>query len=145
MEYFGVRIAVHMILIKDNNILLGRRINTNWMPDKYNLPAGHLEENETLIDAVIRETKEEVGIFVLSKDIEYVHMMQRMERGYIDIFFRANLWEGEAYIAEPHKCDDVKWFPLDNLPDNIIPSQKLGIELALKGVTFSEFDPADNK
>lgn len=144
MERYKIFVAVYMILIKDNKILLGRRANSSWMNGRYNMPAGHLEEGETLVEAVIRETKEEVGIDVLPKDIEHVHTMHRKGR-YVDIFFKAKVWQGDGYIAEPDKCDDLQWFPLDNLPENPIPSQKSALDLILKGVTFSEFNPEEDK
>jgi hypothetical protein len=44
---------------------------------------------------------------------------------------------------EVDKCDDMKWFPLSNLPQNIVPSVKFVIENFQKGILFSEFEKAE--
>lgn len=50
-------IRVKMLMINSKNeILLG------YSHNKYQFPGGHLENNETLIDCVIREVEEETGI-----------------------------------------------------------------------------------
>jgi hypothetical protein len=39
---------------------------------------------------------------------------------------------------EPHKCKELAFFDIDNLPENTIPYLKKTIELIEKGETFSE-------
>ncbi|MEK4007055.1 hypothetical protein [Paenibacillus sp. FSL H3-0333] len=39
----------------------------------------------------------------------------------VDFFFRAEQWTGEICNMEPDKCDEICWFPVDVLPENIIP------------------------
>ncbi len=127
------------MLIKENKILLTRRFNTGWQDGHYGLPAGHLEPNETLVQGAVRETLEETGVTVQPEDLEFVHTMHRLNK-YIDIFFTASTWEGVPRITEPDLCDDVRWFPLDNLPENMIPSIRHVIGQYLNHVSFSEFD-----
>lgn len=40
---------------------------------------------------------------------------------------------------ELHKCDDLSWFDIDNLPDNVIPYIKQVIGCVLKNIIYSEF------
>ena len=42
-------------------ILLSKRKNTGYKDGEYELPGGHLEENETIQECAIRETIEETG------------------------------------------------------------------------------------
>lgn len=50
-------------LIKNNKLLLLLRGSTApFNPDKYCLPGGMVDSNETLIDCAIRELKEETGV-----------------------------------------------------------------------------------
>ena len=39
---------------------------------------------------------------------------------------------------EPKKCDELKWFPLDRLPDNILPEVKLALENTNKKIFYGE-------
>ncbi|WP_415954390.1 hypothetical protein [Streptomyces sp. KLOTTS4A1] len=40
-------------------------------------------------------------------------------------------------IVEPHKCAGLSWHPYDQLPDNTVPYNALGIAHYLKGEPFS--------
>ena len=59
-------IVVDLMLTRKNNekteVLLALRKNTGYNDGKYELPGGHVEEGEDLIDAMIREAKEELNI-----------------------------------------------------------------------------------
>lgn len=139
MERLKLRVAVYMLLIKEGKILLGRRFNTGWQDGSYGLPSGHLENDESLVEAALRETREETGVEVKSKDVKYAHVMHRRSI-YIDFFFEAKQWLGEPQIMEKDKCDDLQWFSLNELPSNIVPSVKFAIENYQKGIEFSEFE-----
>ena len=90
-EKFTLRAAVYLILTKDGKTLLSRRFNTNWMDGKYSLIAGHLDGNEKVSDAMIREAMEEAGIKVEKEDLKPVKVLHRnsKEREYMDFFFIA--------------------------------------------------------
>ena len=52
--------AVHIIIIKDNKILIQKRKGSKLWPGYYSLPAGHIDEGETQYSAVVREAHEEM-------------------------------------------------------------------------------------
>lgn len=54
-ERFTVKSATYLMPLKDNQILLSRRFNTGWMDGMYSLISGHLDGNESVNDAMIRE------------------------------------------------------------------------------------------
>lgn len=136
--------AAYLILKKDNKVLLGRRKNTTYFDGWYGTPAGHIEAGELPIMAVIRETKEEIGISIDPKDVKQVHTMYRTahdETGdRADYFFNAEKWEGEPKIMEPDKCDDLQWFEINKLPENLVPHEKDAILNIKKGINYSEVD-----
>ena len=66
----------------------------------------------------------------------YVENDENGER--IDIFIEARKWAGEIINKEPHKCDDLSWFDLDNIPKNIIPYIKEAINNIKSKIFYSE-------
>src|SRR3989344_9445258 len=111
--------AVYFIFKKDDRILLGRRQNTGYYDGWHGVPAGHVDAKELPIMAGIREAKEEVGLEVNMKDVQFAHALYRTahdETGdRADYFFVVNKWNGEPKIMEPEKCDDLQWFPMNKL------------------------------
>jgi 8-oxo-dGTP diphosphatase len=135
--------ASYLVLLRDNKILLLRRLNTGYEDGNYSMIAGHVESQETFTQCIIRETREEAGILLKAEDLSVVHVMHRdsgdseyNER--IDVFFVTTKWEGEIINNEPHKCDDLAWFDLNNIPDNTIPYIKQAIEAINNKVFYSE-------
>lgn len=138
-DRFQLSSAVYLLLIKDGRILLSRRHNTGWMDGMYSLVSGHLDGGEPLTSAMCREAEEEAGIVISPADLSFVHAMHRAsDVEYMDFFFTASGWKGEPYNAEPEKCDDMQWFPLDALPDNILPYVRQVLEDHRNGIAFSE-------
>ncbi|MDB5478552.1 MAG: mismatch repair protein MutT [Alphaproteobacteria bacterium] len=108
-------IKVYVLLEREDRFFAMRRINTGFMDGFYTPPAGRVDEGETFIDAAIRETKEEAGITVNPEALDLVHIVHRegTERYkgtfWIDVFFKCLKWEGEPFIAEPNKSDELRW------------------------------------
>jgi 8-oxo-dGTP diphosphatase len=140
MERFKIVPASYLILIKDGKILLSRRFNTGYEDGKYSFIAGHLDGGETFTNAIVREAKEEADVDVKPKDLEVVHVMHRKtlvdER--VDVFIMAKKWSGQPKIMENDKCDDLRWFEIDNLPDNTIPYIRQAIEMIMNKISYSE-------
>ena len=139
-ERFKIIPAVYLVLTRKNEILLSRRFNTGFHDGEYSFPAGHLDGNETLVKAMIREAKEETGIELKPEDLKLIHVMHRKEPNEerVDFFFVVERWSGEPKIMEPHKCDDLRWFNVNNLPDNIILYIKQVIDCILEKRFYSE-------
>jgi 8-oxo-dGTP pyrophosphatase MutT (NUDIX family) len=128
-ERFLIRAAVYLLLLKKNSLLLARRFNTGWMDGKYSLIAGHIDGKEPVSKAMIREAKEEAGITIAKNNLLPATVIHRYypDQEYIDFFFVAKKWSGTPRIKEPNKCDDMAWFPLNKLPDNLLPYIKEAI------------------
>ena len=140
VDRFKMIASGYLVLIKDRKILLGRRQNTGYEDGKYGLPAGHIEEHETITKGTAREIKEEIGITISRKDLILSHVMHRKgndER--MDFFFTVSHWRGKIKNEEPEKCDDLRWFPLNILPKNTIPYIRAAIKHCTKKQIYSEF------
>ncbi|MFH1252790.1 MAG: NUDIX domain-containing protein, partial [Candidatus Uhrbacteria bacterium] len=140
-EKFRAFVAAYLVLIKDGQVLLLKRYNTGYQDGNYSLVAGHLDGGETTKQCIIREALEEAGIVLSPDDLEVVHAMHRLsgDREYFDFYLRAEKWTGEITNLEPHKCNELAWYNLNDLPSNILPEVKLALENINKKIHYSEF------
>ena len=140
-ERFTLIPSVYLILEVDGTMLLSRRANTGFEDGKYGLVAGHSEAGEPLTHAIIREVQEEAGITIAPEDLHEVLTMHRNcgDHERIDFFFTADRWEGAITNMEPDKCDDLSWFPIGQLPDNVIPYIREAIGCFQTGKTYVEW------
>lgn len=139
MDRFKVVVIVHLILIDDGKILLQRRCNTGYEDGNYSIVAGHVDGNESVVKAMQREAFEEVGIKIKEEDLEIVHVMNKKEpdRESIDYFFTCKNYDGNISIMEKDKCDELKFYKLDELSENMIPYVRKGIEYYIENKQFS--------
>jgi len=138
--------AVFLALLKDHKILLLKRQNTGHWDGYYSLIAGHVHSVESFTKAMAREAKEEANILLKTKNLKFIHLMNRVARGNpteikdrVDIFFTTTKWQGKIKNNEPHKCSDLGWFPLNQLPKNTIPYIKQAIQNMKKKKIYSEY------
>lgn len=143
---FKVKVGVFLFLIQEEKVLLLRRYNTGIADGQYVVPMGGLSEDETATQAVIREAGEEAGIRLHHDDVHVCHVMYRFHRtpeGYtfpqMDIYFKATCWDGVITNCEPNKCDELKFYPIEELPEATEPFILHALECMQKGIFFSEF------
>ncbi len=132
--------TVHLLLFRNEEILLLRRFQTGYRDGEYSLPAGHLEGGETVAAAACREAGEEIGVRIASEAILFSSVMHRQEGDErIDFFVKVIEWEGDPFNAEPEKCDDLRWVHPSRLPGNMVPYVRRAIENHFAGTRFDEF------
>ena len=121
---FTSRVSVYLVLMQDDDlVLLALRKNTGFADGFYSLISGHLEEGETLREAVIREAREEVGIIISPDDLYMVHVMQRRNNSndhYLDFYFKCECFKNDPINCEQDKCDHIRFFSINNLPGRLI-------------------------
>ena len=139
MGEFRLLCVLHVFLIQDGKVLLLRRANTGHYDGYYGLPAGKLDGGEELHSAAIREAWEECGAIIAPSDLRMLGSMHIRNSGdeRIDFFFRAGNWTGRIINAEPDKCDDMGWFPVDDLPGSVIPGVMAAWSKFREGIWFA--------
>jgi 8-oxo-dGTP diphosphatase len=130
---------VHLLLLdSDGKALFGLRQNTGFLDGTYHLPAGHLEEGESVVQAVIREAREEIGVTIDPQDVEFAHIMHSpLTGGRASFFFCVRQWEGTPANLEPDKCGELRWFALDELPETLLSYCRVALEHIAEGNPFS--------
>ena len=106
-----IRPSARAIIIKDNKIYMVHSL----VYDYYKFPGGGIEKNESTIDALIRETKEEAGLIVIKDSIKeygYVHRVQKADEPSYSKFVQDNYYyicDVENKILE-QQLDDYENF-----------------------------------
>ena len=143
---FKVKVGVLLFLTQNDEVLLLRRFQTGIDDGMYVVPMGGLKPDETVSQAMIREAEEETGVLLNPSQLEVCHVMHRLHQmpdGYaftqIDVFFRADQWEGTIVNNEPDKCDELKFFPIKALPEATVPCIAHAIQCIQNNAFFSEF------
>ena len=133
---FVVVPASYIYLLRDGaagetEVLLQLRSGTPYMDGHWAAAAaGHVEQGETAYTAAQREATEELGITEV--DLAFEFTMQRTQGGEpiderVDFFFTARSWTGEPRIIEPHKCAELRWSSLDDLPHPVVPHEAFAL------------------
>ncbi len=115
------RVGVGVIILNEQGeVLLGLRAGSHGAGE-WAIPGGHLEIGETIFETATREVLEETGLAVdpvelvaVCDDIDHV---QTGGRQYVHIGVLGRYQGGEPAVMEPHKCTELRWFPLDALPE----------------------------
>jgi 8-oxo-dGTP diphosphatase len=142
MPYPRFPVAVHVLLLRGDEVLLVRRCHTGFEDGRLSVVAGHVEPGESVTQAAVREAREEVGM-ALSRDrlrvVGVIHRRSLEER--VDFFLAYHLEADEEgpQNREPDKCSELVWAGLGDLPDDIIPYVRAGIENFRRGTWFQEF------
>ena len=117
--------AAMVVVLNDDKkvLLLKRSVSSNWMPEKWAIPGGHIEKGESPKDAALRETKEETNL-----TLEDVDKLQEREQV---IIFCSVCHSGEVKIDFEHT--DWAWVSYDEIDNyDITPKLKQTVKLALE-------------
>ncbi|MBR9920251.1 MAG: NUDIX domain-containing protein [Bacteroidetes bacterium] len=100
------------------------------------IPAGGLEENETIEECIRREVQEETGLRLKTMEVigisshpkrETVHYANGDETQYFTIEFYSNDWEGNIQIQDPKEVLTASFVPFREL-QNLPPIEKAALE-----------------
>jgi len=115
--------SVFVALTRWPQVCLLRRKSTGWMDGSFSLPAGGLDEGETIAFAARREAEDEIGVRISPADLLYAHALHYWTDGsdWVGHFFTCDHWVGNPRLCEPDKHSDLTWCSIRELPDETIP------------------------
>lgn len=109
-----MRTIVSQVYVKKDNKILMVQENKASKKGKWNMPAGKLEDTESVIDAAIRETKEETNIDIKIKGLIAIQETISEMGQLIILYFMGEYVSGEIKYNE-EEIADVKWMTLDEI------------------------------
>jgi ADP-ribose pyrophosphatase YjhB (NUDIX family) len=123
-------LAVNVAVIHENKILLTKREDfETWI-----LPSGGVEDDESIAQAAIRETKEETGLDVeLTKLVGIYSRLGNMSSVHAALFVAKPI--GGEIKCQEGETTAVEWFAFDEIPSPLSFGQRKKIEDAIAGIS----------
>ena len=129
-----VVVDVILLLMRNGRILLRERANTGYGDGAYEPPTGQLADRETIVETAIRVAAAEAGIAIGAENVSLAHVMHDVSgSGRIAFFLTAYGWHPER--AAP----GALWFPLGNLPTNMLDRSRVALRNYAEGMRFSTY------
>jgi 8-oxo-dGTP pyrophosphatase MutT (NUDIX family) len=144
---FGLGVIVYIFNRDFSKILLLKRNEEKRNRNKadWGNVGGRVELGEKLIDACLREAKEEIGIDLNSKKLKLIEVK---ETPYLTDIFHAIHFVYATILDEKekitlnfngnHESDEYKWFNLKELPDKTLDKKEDIIETTNKAKKLLE-------
>ena len=130
-ERTSYKASVQCLVYDDNgSFLLIKRINTSYCNNMYALPGGHLEKGESVIDGMIRELEEEIGVNFTCDELKLIKIITRTigNSNYLDFIFKTSLKGRKVINKEKDLCSRMIFRTMDKIPKGSIPIIKKIIE-----------------
>lgn len=108
----SIELTVLCLVHRDGKLLLQNRVKPDWQG--YALPGGHVEPGESIVDAVIREMREETGLTVLSPRLCGIKQFPIDGGRYLVLLFETECFSGTLRSSEE---GHMQWVPREKLGD----------------------------
>ena len=140
--------ATLMFLRRNNEILLGYK-KRGFGEGKWNGIGGKVNEGESVLQAALRETKEEIGVDV-SGSAQQVGIITFESKGQNDRQIIASVYTAYEWVGTPTESQEMrpKWFSVDTIPyEHMWPDDALWLPRLIDNQKINDyyvFDDAMN-
>ena len=105
-----IELTTLCLVRRGGQILLQNRVKDDWRG--YALPGGHVEPGESIVDAVVREIREETGLILRRVSLRGVKQFPIDAGRYVVFLFYSEDFEGDLHSSEEGK---VEWIDRDRI------------------------------
>jgi 8-oxo-dGTP diphosphatase len=157
-----VVVDVILLLMRNGRILLRERANTGYGDGAYEPPTGQLSDRETIVETAIRVASAEAGIAIQAENVSLAHVMHDVSgSGRIAFFLTVTGWQGECTPSGgcggvvlsqggpggwgpparegASRAPAARWFPVGNLPTNMLDRSRMALRNYAQGMRFSTY------
>jgi 8-oxo-dGTP diphosphatase len=148
-RHYQLIVDIHLLLVSNGDLLLGRRANTGYGDGAYEPPSGRLAERETLVEAAVRVAAAQVGMALDPAKVSLAHVLHDVSgAGRMAFFLTIDGWQGQAcpvvgdtVVGETvtRSYSDFGWYPLTDLPANMIDRARVAVRNYAAGGRFSTY------
>ncbi len=129
-----VELTVLCLIYENDKFLLQNRVKDDWKG--LTLPGGHVEANESIIDAVIREMKEETGLLIQNPKLCGIKQFPIENGRYIVFLFQTDEFSGEVVSSEE---GEMLWVNKTDMPNLEIVNDLLELLKVMLNDDLTEF------
>ena len=138
-----MQVIVGGVIEEDEKILMVQEAKKKCY-QKWNIPAGHLEEGEAICDGAIREILEETGYQVELTNMLPIFNKTTEDDTYVFIIFTANILK-KVGDYRPEEILDLKWISkveLEKMDDTVLRNEKM-MKMTLEALKENKLYPFD--
>lgn len=134
-------VTVLCMVYDGNKILLQDRVKKDWRG--FTFPGGHVEKEESFVQAIIREIYEETGLTIREPKLCGVKQFQTDEdERYIVLLFKTNKFKGTLISSDE---GEMRWIDRDSLNDYTLVNDFMDLLKVFDSDCYSEFIYERNK
>lgn len=134
-------VTVLCMVYDGNKVLLQDRVKEDWRG--FTFPGGHVEKEESFVEAVIREMREETGLTIIEPKLCGVKQFQTDEdERYIVLLFKTDKFEGTLTSSDE---GEMKWVDRESLSDFKLVDDFMDLLKVFDSERYNEFMYERNK
>lgn len=134
-------VTVLCMVYDGNKVLLQDRVKKDWRG--FTFPGGHVEKEESFVEAVIREMREETGLTIIEPKLCGVKQFQTDEdERYIVLLFKTDKFEGTLTSSDE---GEMRWIDRESLSDYKLVDDFMELLKVFDSDRYNEFMYERNK
>lgn len=117
-----LHVAAGVLARPDGTVLIAQRNGDSHMSGAWEFPGGKISGDETPLQALVRELREELGI-----EVCYARWLIRLTHRYPDRLVHLHIWRVLGWVGEPRGAESqsVQWLqPEDLMEAGLLPADR---------------------